>query len=259
MVSPARASDATHHEAPMTALRTILSTFVLAVWPAAPAHAQVTASDVAEVRGLERCVAEQQGHLQRLVGLIHDAEVRAGSSDPAVARDAREAVTALVHRAHGVRAQLEQCIRDAQIPSPPGVEECEDPDSVEERVGREGDTVQEVHANEPIGPRVRVVRGERVDGRGAVPHEDLRAAMRSAGPALDRCYGAYASRAGALEGSIELSFAAVEGTIREVAVESAGPFDAQLRTCVVQAVGAMRLRNTSGRAVFAYVLAFGGS
>jgi hypothetical protein len=177
--------------------------------------------------------------------------------------DAREAITTLVHRAHDVRAHLELCIRDAQIPGPRTttevVREGHASGSAEDHVSAEGDTVQEIHGGEPIGAHVRVVRGERVDGRGTVPHEDLRRAVRTTGAALDRCYAAYVDRASAREGSVELSFAAVDGAIREVAVESVGPFDDALRTCVVQAVSAMQLHHTSGRTVFAYVISLGGS
>jgi hypothetical protein len=169
----------------------------------------------------------------------------------------------LVHRAHDVRAHLELCIRDAQIPGPRTttevVREGHASGSPEDCVSTEGDTVQEIHGGEPIGAHVRVVRGERVDGRGTVPHEDLRRAVRTTGAALDRCYAAYVDRASAREGSVELSFAAVDGAIREVAVESVGPFDGALRTCVVQAVSAMQLHHTSGRTVFAYVISLGGS
>lgn len=249
----------------MTALRTVLlPLLVLSSLVGSAARAQdVTPTDLEEVRGLERCITEHQTHLHRLVALIHEAEGRASSSDAAVAHDAREAITTLVHRAHDVRAHLELCIRDAQIPGPRTttevVREGHASGSPEDRVSTEGDTVQEIHGGEPIGAHVRVVRGERVDGRGTVPHEDLRRAVRTTGAALDRCYAAYVDRASAREGSVELSFAAVDGAIREVAVESVGPFDGALRTCVVQAVSAMQLHHTSGRTVFAYVISLGGS
>ena len=233
----------------MIALRTLLLSALVAcsVVPLA-AHAQdVSSTDVDEVRGLERCITEHQTHLHRLVALIHEAEGRASSSDAAVA--------------HDVRAHLELCIRDAQIPGPRTstevVHEAHPSGSPEDHVSSEGDTVQEIHGGEPIGTHVRVVRGERVDGRGTVPHEDLRRAVRATGAALDRCYASYVDRASAREGSVELSFAAVDGAIREVAVESVGPFDAALRTCVVQAVSAMQLHHTSGRTVFAYVISLG--
>lgn len=230
----------------------------VSLWSHAPAQAQ---DAVAAVRRLERCVAEQQAHLGRVLRLIDEAEQRTSSSDPAVARDAREAIVALVHRAHEVRTQLERCLRDNPVPDPTSatsvVREPAEGES-EARVSSAGDTVEEVHPPEPIGRRVRVVRGERVDGRGAVPPEDLRRAVRThLGPALDRCYAAYVDRASERSAEIEVSFAAVDGTIREATLERLGPFDGALRACVVSAVSTIPLRHARGRAVFAYVFALG--
>ncbi len=217
---------------------------------------------VTEVRELERCITEHQTHLSRLVRLIAEAEGRTSSSDEAVSRDAREAITALVHRAHDVRAHLELCIREANIPSAQvgthTVHQAHAPGSPEDRVSEAGGTVQVVHPAEAIGSHVRVVSGERVDGRGTVPHEDLRRSVRTwIGTGVDRCYASYLDRASARSGEVEVTFAAVDGGIREVAVERMGPFDAAFRTCVVQAVSAMQLNHTSGRSVFAYVLTVG--
>lgn len=223
-------------------------------------HAQDAAA-VSEVRELERCITEHQTHLTRLVRLIAEAEGRTSSSDTAVANDAREAITTLVQRAHDVRAHLERCVRDAQIPGPPGgrvVHQDHAAGSTEAAVSESGGTVQEIHPAESIASHVRVVSGERVDGRGTVPNEDLRRAVRSAGSALDRCYAAYVDRASARQGNVEVSFAAVDGTIREVRIENAGGFDAAFRTCAQQAVSTMQLNHTSGRSVFAYAFAIGG-
>lgn len=244
---------------------TPIATLVLALFTSmllAPTARAQDAAAVTEVRELERCITEHQTHLSRLVHLITEAEGRTSSSDAAVAHDAREAITALVQRAHDVRAHLERCIRDAQIPGPhvatQVVREEHAAGSTEATVSQSGGTVQEIHPAESIGSHVRVVRGERVDGRGTVPHDDLRRAVRATGSALDRCYAAYVDRASAREGNVEISFAAVDGAIREARVENVGGFDAAFRTCATQAVSAMQLHHTSGRSVFAYTLAIGG-
>jgi hypothetical protein len=236
----------------------VVSFAVLVPW--SPAHAQ---DAVSEVRTLERCIGEHQMHLSRLVRLIDEAEARTSSSDTAVARDAREAITALVHRAHDVRAHLERCVRDARIPSAHDDAEAtttrEPPQGRDATVAEAGGTVQGVHPAEPIGQYVRVVTGERVDGRGTVPLEDLRRSVRAfVGPGVDRCYAAYLDRASARRGEIEVSFTAADGAIREVVVERLGPYDGAFRSCVVQAFTSMRLHHSSGRTVFSYVLAIGG-
>lgn len=247
-----------------TRLLFLLASLACGTWLTAsprPAHAQdADPAAVRSVRELERCVTEQQTQLARIVRLIGEAEGRMGSSDAAVARDAREAVTTLVQRAHEVQGALNACVTAVRVPAPPTaqvVREAPTSGSAEDRVGRAGGTVQEIHPAEAIGANVQVVSGERVDGRGTVPTEDLRRAVRATGSALDRCYAAYMDRASARSGEVEISFAAVDGSIREVRVESARSFDATFRTCATQALSSMQLRHTSGRSVFAYVLAFG--
>jgi len=248
----------------MTTSRTVAATLHALVFVCTAAVGGLASAQepVTEVRELERCITEHQTHLSRLVRLITEAEGRTSSSDEAVARDAREAITALVHRAHDVRAHLELCIREAQIPSAHvethTTHEAHAPGSPEDRVSEAGGTVQVVHPAESIGSHVRVVSGERVDGRGTVPHEDLRRSVRTwIGTGVDRCYASFMDRASARSGEVEITFAAVDGAIREVAVERMGPFDAAFRTCAVQAVSGMQLNHTSGRSVFAYVLTVG--
>jgi hypothetical protein len=243
--------------------RSLPALVVAAIAILAPGSRARAQEAVSEVRELERCITEHQTHLTRLVHLIGEAEARTSSSDAAVARDAREAITALVHRAHEVRAHLERCVREARIPSAHDDTEVttttEPPRGRDATIAESGGTVQGVHPAEPIGQHVRVVTGERVDGRGTVPLEDLRRSVRAfVGPGLDRCYASYLDRASARRGEIEVSFTAADGAIREVAVERLGPFDGAFRSCVVQAVGAMQLHHTSGRTVFSYVLAIGG-
>ncbi len=227
-----------------------------------PLVAEAQDAAASEVRELERCISEHQTHLTRLVRLLAEAEARTSSSDAAVARDAREAITTLVHRAHEVRGHLERCVREAQIPSAHDgaqvIHTTETPTAAEESVAGAGGTVQVVHPAEPIGQHVRVVRGERVDGRGTVPYADLRRSVQSwGGSGVDRCYAAYVDRASVRSGEIEVSFAAVDGAIRQVSVERLGPFDAAFRTCVVAAFSAMQLHHTSGRTEFSYVLSVG--
>lgn len=263
-MTPTRAATTPPHWLALAgACTTVIGLCVGGVFAGRAQAQDVDDAAVQQVRELDRCISEHQTHLNRLVHLIQEAEGRTGSSDAAVARDAREAITTLVHRAHEVRGHLEACVRAAHIPGAHGetqvVREEHSAGSVEAHVSSSGGTVQEVHAAEAIGAHVHVTSGERVDGRGVVPHEDLRRAVRTTGAAIDRCYAAYLDRASAREGDVELTFAAVDGSIREVAIERVGPFDAAFRTCVAQAVGAMQLHHTSGRSVFAYVLHVGGS
>lgn len=226
---------------------------------ASSASAQDASPGVHEVHALERCVAEEQAHLTRIVRLMDEAETRTHSSDAAVAHDARESITALVQRAHDARARLEHCLRTTPIPVPAhDVVHEADPDEHEASLGHAGGTVPTVDENVAIASGVHVVRGERVDGRGTVAMDDLRRAVAGAGRALERCYDAYTDRASARQGRITVSFAAIDGAVREVSVENLGGFDAGMRTCVVQALQSMRVTHSAGRSVFSYELAFGG-
>jgi len=226
-----------------------------------PQRASAQESGVQQAIAFSRCVSEQQTHLARLVQMIEEAQAHTSSSDTAVARDARESIATLVHRVHDVRGRLEQCIQSASIPARPGTEvvrTTEAPTGHEASVAASGGTVSVIHPAESIAEHVRVVRGERVDGRGTVPVEDLRRSVRAfVGSGVERCYDAYLDRVGATTGEVEFTFAAVDGQIREVRVERAS-FDAAMRTCVTHAVQGMSLAHTRGRSVFSYVLQVGG-
>lgn len=240
---------------------TLLTLSLLTAALYAPQRAAAQEAGVAQAVTFSRCVTEQQTHLARLVQMIEEAEARTGSSDAAVARDARESIATLVHRVHDVRDRLSQCIQSANIPAQPGaqvVRTTETPTGQEASVAGSGGTVSVIHPAESISEHVSVVRGERVDGRGTVPTEDLRRSVRAfVGSGVERCYNAYLDRVGVTTGEIEFTFAAVDGQIREVRVERAG-FDAAMRTCVTRAVQGMSLAHTSGRSVFSYVLQVGG-
>ena len=227
----------------------------------APGRGLAQDAAVSEVLEFSRCVSEHHTHLARLVHMMEEAQARTSSGDAAVARDARESIATLVHRVHEVRSHLELCIREANIPAQPGAEvvrTTEPPAGHEASVAGSGGTVHVVHPAESIAEHVRVVRGERVDGSGTVPAEDLRRSVRAyVGAGVEQCYDAYLDRVGVQQGEVELTFAAVDGQIREVRVERAG-FDAALRTCVTRAVQGMSLGHTSGRSVFSYVLEVGG-
>ena len=238
------------------ALFVLLASAILAP----PQRASAQETGVRQAIEFSRCVTEEQTHLARLVQMIEEAQARTSSSDAAVARDARESIATLVHRAHDVRDRLAQCIQSANIPAQPGAEvvrRTEAPTGQEASVAASGGTVSVIHPAESIAEHVRIVRGERVDGRGTVPVEDLRRSVRAfVGAGIERCYNAYLDRVGATSGEIEFTFASVDGQIREVRVERAS-FDAAMRTCVTRAVQGMSLAHTSGRSVFSYVLEVG--
>lgn len=217
---------------------------------------------VRAVRELDRCVTAGQQDLARIAQLIRDAEERSRSSDAALARDARAAIVTLLGRARAARETLLRCVEGQRIPDGDAprtevVTEAPQAGSAEARVAVAGGTVREVHPAEPLAEGVRVVRGERVDGRGVTPPDALQRAVRGQGAALARCYEAFVDRGSARRGELELSFAVVGGVSREARVESAPGFDATFRGCVTQAVGAMSVPGSSGRSVFSYVFAFG--
>lgn len=242
-------------------MRVVLKMAFVMLLLSVPSQGSAQDAAVGEVLEFSRCVTEHHTHLTRLTRMIEEAQARTNSSDAAVARDARESIATLVHRVHEVRGHLEQCIRDANIPAQPGAEvvhTTEAPTGHEASVAGSGGTVSVIHPAESIAEHVNVVRGERVDGSGTVPAEDLRRSVRAyVGAGVEQCYDAYLDRVGVAHGEIEFTFAAVDGQIREVRVERAS-FDAALRTCVTRAVQGMSLAHTRGRSVFSYVLEVGG-
>ena len=239
---------------------TLLSLLPLALALNLPNRVSAQEASVEQAVEFSRCVNEQQTHLARLVQMIEEAQARTSSSDVAVARDARESIVTLVHRVHDVRDRLQHCVQQANLPAEPGAEvvhTTETPTAHEASVAGSGGTVSVIHPAESIAEHVRVVNGERVDGRGTVPAEDLRRSVRAfVGSGVEQCYDAYLDRVGATRGEIEFTFAAVDGQIREVRVERAS-FDTAMRTCVTRAVQGMSLAHTPGRSVFSYVLQVG--
>ncbi len=245
-------------------LVTLALGLALAVGASVRARAQDADPEaVRAVRELDGCVSSQQRELARIAGLIADAEARAGSSDAALARDAREAIVTLLERARATREALARCVEDHPIPSASAsasattISEAPRSGSAEDRVSRAGGTVREVHPAEELAESVRVTRGERVDGRGEVPSDALQRAVRGRGAELARCYDGFVDRVGARRGQLELSFVVSSGRSGEVRIESASGFDAAFRGCVTQALSGMPIPGASGRAVFSYVFAIG--
>ena len=224
----------------------------------APASAQDAAA-VQTVRTLSACVTEHETHLTRLVRLIEEAQARTTSTDAAVRRDAIESITTLIGRAHDVREHLRACVEAAQIPRVADttvVERTTTADSAADSVAASGGSIHEIEADAALGSNVRIVRGERVDGSGSASDDAVRSAVHGLATSFSTCYDAYIDRIGRRQGSLHLSFTALEGgRVSAVTVERG--FDGPMRQCVQRAAGAMHVSGAHGRTVYAYELSFG--
>lgn len=224
-----------------------------------PAAAQDAAA-VTAVRTLSACVTEHETHLSRLVRLIDEAQARTSSTDEAVRRDAVESVTTLIGRAHDVREHLRECLEAARIPRVADttvVERTTTADSAADSVATSGGSIHEIEADESLAAHVRVVRGERVDGSGSASDDAVRSAVHGLSTSFATCYDDYVDRVGARQGSVHLSFTALDGgRVTSATVERAG-FDTAMRQCVQRAAQTMHVAGAHGRSVFAYELSFG--
>ncbi|MCS6856926.1 MAG: hypothetical protein NZM37_04365 [Sandaracinaceae bacterium] len=214
---------------------------------------------IASLREFDRCIGPHREHIGRLVRLAEEAEGRLRSQDPRVAQDAKEAIEAIFEQVENARLGIEQCLRRLPVTwsaQSPASLVSPRPGSLEERVAQPADSVRKIHADENIGRHTWVVIGERVDGRGSVSDEGVSHAIRTLGPRFDGCYEEQSARGGPRRGKVELSFSVVDGRSREVNIEKSGPFDAQFRSCLMRALGAMQIPGAKGRVVFAYEIEF---
>jgi hypothetical protein len=223
---------------------------------------------VTRVRELAECVGREQRALQRTIELIAASETqRDSASDPAVRRDAEQAIEALVQRAEEVRSRLRACLAEAHASGVGSGRAAGSPSARDE--GRttedeaqhaEGDEhgLRTFEAGVELARGVRVVRGEQVDGAGEVESAQVRAAVRGIAPQLEQCRAA-TSRAGTRE--LELVFTVrTAGRVGGVEVERvAGSPDTALEQCVRQAGRAMSIPSGArgGDAVVSYQLRFG--
>lgn len=215
-----------------------------------------------EALTVARCVHEQDQQIQRLVHLIEQAEQRAHAPGVAedVRRDARASIEALVDRIRQHAHESRQCVEHTHIPVrvDEHVSETAPPDRAHESLAGDRGTVHEVEGEGALAADVRIVRGERVDGTGSAPDENVRSAVRAIGGRVSQCYSEYVDRAARRAGEIQLSFT-VEGSGRatRASLESAGGFDAPLRQCLERAAREIRVPGQHGRSVYAYTLRLG--
>lgn len=213
-------------------------------------------------RAVASCLQEHAENVQRLMRLLEQAEAR--SREPGIAEDVRRdavaSITAVVDRIRAHAQQVRACIERHPIPvhiDGTITETRRDP--AQESLAADRGTVHEIEAGTQLAPRVRVVRGERVDGTGRAPDESVRAAVRAVSPRLAACYDQYLDRASRRSGEVALSFTATDGgRVGSAQIEGgAGGFDTELRQCVERAAVSMSVRGQRGRAVYSYVLRFG--
>ncbi|AKF10391.1 hypothetical protein [Sandaracinus amylolyticus] len=222
------------------------------------AHAQDPA---ASARTVAQCLREHDEQVQRLMRLLEQAETRAhepGIADD-VRRDAAASVTALVDRIRAHAQQVRHCIERNPIPvHVDGTVTETTADPAHDSLAADRGTVHQIESGTQLAPSVRAVRGERVDGSGQAPDENVRAAMRGIGSRLAACYGQYLDRAAHRAGEVTLTFTASDGgRVGSAQLEGAGGFDTTMRQCVERAAVEMVVRGQRGRAVYSYVVRFG--
>ncbi|UJR86201.1 hypothetical protein [Sandaracinus amylolyticus] len=226
---------------------------------ATTAHAQDPA---ANARTVAQCLREHDEQVQRLMHLLEQAETRSRAPGVAddVRRDAVASITAVVDRIRAHAQQVRHCIERHPIPvHVDGTVTETTADPAHDSLATDRGTVHEIESGTQLAPSVRVMRGERVDGSGQAPDENVRAAMRTIGSRLAVCYDQYLDRAAHRSAEVTLTFTASDGgRVGSAQIEGgAGGFDTAMRQCVERAAVEMVVRGQRGRAVYSYVVRFG--
>jgi hypothetical protein len=213
---------------------------------------------LAEARAVARCVHAEDERIQRALQLIDQAEQRSRAAGVAadVRRDALASIDALVERIREHSQAARHCIEQHHIPMhvDSTTTETAPPDPSHDTLASEAGTVHEVEAGTRLASGVRIVRGERVDGSGSAPDENVRSAVRAIASRLSQCRASYA---GGRTGEVHVSFTASDGgRVSEAQVESSGGFDASMARCVEQAAASISISGQRGRSVYAYSIRF---
>ena len=226
--------------------------------------------EIAERLGAElRCLTSKVEQLGQTRRLMQEALAQMSSrlATEADRRAAVDAIESLRQRAVRIDRETLACRQpasaEARSATPPeGVVYVEPPrDPVLERVAQSNPATRVIEEDVVLGPHVRIVVGEQVDGQGRLEDGALRVAVHGIGGQLDRCYERMVDRGAFVRGRIILSFTVTpSGTIANVATESSTFHDRNFAECVRRAGQGIRRTAPAlgGNATFSYTLALPG-
>ncbi|MEM9189619.1 MAG: hypothetical protein AAGF12_10620 [Myxococcota bacterium] len=260
----------------MTMRFALLAGCVLAVAPTVHAQEVDVQAELQETQAVEQrlrqeanCIREQAQRLERTLMLMNEAiaQMRNPSAGERARQDARDAIRSLRQRRVRIEREALGCRQPASrtarsdAPIEGVVYQPPSRDPAVERVGQPNSATHVVDENLTLGTNVRVVRGERVDGRGRIGDDAVRRAVRSMAPHLGRCYDRMVGRGALQRGQVMLTFTIdARGAIHRVRTDQSA-FPASFNRCLQ--TGARRGRTSpgpsGGSAQFSYTLAFPGS
>jgi hypothetical protein len=214
------------------------------------------------------CLLAHKARLAQLLELARQAQAqqqRAGASQ--AERDAgRDALVSLRRQAAEAERAARRCIEPgplafpASVGAPEVVQVAPPPDPSADAVGELNSATEVIERDVTLGPYVRVVVGEKVDGLGAASPPAVQRAVRAIAPRLGACYDRLVERGALRSGRLVLAFKVLaSGAVTQVAVEENRIPDAAFERCVVEAGRALRVEGGArgGFATYAYELAFG--
>jgi hypothetical protein len=227
-----------------------------------------TEAALARIERETSCLQAHKARLAQLLDLARQAQAqqqRPGASQ--AERDAgRDALASLRRQAAEVERAARRCIETgplafpASVGAPEVVRAPPPPDATADAVGELNSATEVIERDVALGPYVRAIVGEKVDGLGAASPAAVQRAMRAIAPRLGACYDRLVDRGPLRSGRLVLAFKVLaSGAVTQVAVEENRIRDAAFERCVVEAGRAITVEGGSrgGYSTYAYELAFG--
>ncbi|MFW5876235.1 MAG: AgmX/PglI C-terminal domain-containing protein [Myxococcota bacterium] len=209
-----------------------------------------------------RCLRAAHARLGKTIELLDDYyEQMRGASNAGVARDAAQAIVSLEKRIRELTGDLRTCMGKA--PKEDGrakvVEAERDPATG--AVAEQNPATDVVERDRSLGPYVRIVVGEKVDGTGRVPERSVRNAVTGIARPMQACYERLVERGALEKGELILVFTVPpEGRVRKTRVERSTLGNRAFSRCIerrVRRVLRLDAPAVGGDATYSYTFQLG--
>lgn len=185
-----------------------------------------------------RCLRAAHARLGKTLELLDDfyAQMRRASSAN-IARDAAQAIVSLEKRIRELTTDLDTCMRGAPKEGPRVRHVEPAPDPAADAVAKPNPATDVVERDRSLGPYVRILVGEKVDGTGRVPERSVRNGVTRIARPMQACYERLVERGALEKGKVVLVFTVTpKGRVRKTRVERSTLGGRTLSRCIEQRV-----------------------
>lgn len=233
---------------------------MLATGTAAGATAQDLGPTEARARAARAidCLEPLLTRLTTTLRLLREAQAQLDAPGENARRDAAHAIVSLEQQIDDLGESLRSCVPHGSRLEPH--HRVEGPSGADARVGHENPATHELERDVQLTTNVRVAIGERVDGHGSLPGQDVRRMVSRIGGRLESCYGELVDRGALQHGQLVLAFTVdASGRVQRVSVEASTISNRRFQQCVERAGQSIApgATPTGGDVRFAYTLRFG--